>query len=262
MPAGRGRQTRPRWSAGTARVEGSPPSPAPNPAAGSSWDYRIRRPETSGCQTERCLVPRVWQKRGTGQGEFPRLPAATLPRSVRLPQLTLKPMFRPLGRAAQLTFLGQHGDEGTDELVVVVGSPLVIDLQRGDKSTNNPHTAGRQKGELKANRGQRTGLPGPAHRPGRLEQEGTHLPAQLRPMHNWDSLHPSSDASTVHKGQLGRGEGEQGRNPARPWSRDPPSSCQRRCPAVAQLQRSTFFLKLAAAAAPGASACPGGSSAP
>lgn len=28
-----------------------------------------------------------------------------------------------------LTFLGQHGDEGTDELVVVVGSPLVVDLQ-------------------------------------------------------------------------------------------------------------------------------------
>lgn len=36
----------------------------------------------------------------------------------------LLPTLLPL-----LTFLGQHGDEGTDELVVVVGSPLVIDLQ-------------------------------------------------------------------------------------------------------------------------------------
>lgn len=78
-------------------------------------------------QTERYLVPRVWQKQRSGQGELPRLTAAALPRSVRLLQLNLNPMLHPLGRTAR-TFLGQHGDEGTDELVVVVGSPLVIDL--------------------------------------------------------------------------------------------------------------------------------------
>lgn len=43
-------------------------------------------------------------------------------------------------------------------------------------------------------------------------------------MHNWDGLHPSSDASIFHKGQLGRGKRGQGRNPARPRGTDHPSS--------------------------------------
>lgn len=47
-------------------------------------------------------------------------------------------------------------------------------------------------------------MPGPAHRLRRLKQEGTHPSAYLGPVHNWDCLHLSSDASMFHKGQLGR----------------------------------------------------------
>lgn len=97
-------------------------------------------------QTELYLVPQAWQKQGAEQSELPRLPGATLPCSVRLPQLNASLTLHPLSHRAQLTFLGQHGDEGTDELIVIVGSPLVINLQRDDKSTNGCQGGRRAQG--------------------------------------------------------------------------------------------------------------------
>lgn len=37
-----------------------------------------------------------------------------------------------------LTFLGQHGDEGTDELIVVVGPSLVVNLWEKRMKTVQP----------------------------------------------------------------------------------------------------------------------------
>lgn len=198
--------------------ERSPPCLTQNPLVGSSWDYKIRRTWSAAPQTECYLVPQAGQKQRAGQGELPRLPAAAVPCSTQLPQLNLNTTLCPLGPTAQLTFLGQHGDEGTDELVVVVGSPLVIDLQRDDKSTSNPQMGGREKGELKANRAKNWHA---RHSPQAKKTRAERNPPP-KPVHNWDYLHPSSDASIFHKGQLGRGKGGQGRNPARPWGRDSP----------------------------------------
>lgn len=136
-----------------------------------------------------------------------------------------------------------------------MGSPLVINLQR-DKSTNNPQAGGREKAEFKVNRGQRTGMPGPAHRLRRLKQEGTHLPAYLGPGQNWDCLHPSSDASMFHKGQLGRCEGGQGKHLCRG------RHLCRLSPISADVHPSALSPSPRLSVLPRAAVCPGESSAP
>lgn len=94
-------------------------------------------------------------REGAGIADARARPSLSHPKPTQLP--TAEP--EPHALFPHLTFLRQHGDEGTDELIIVVGSPLVINLQTERRFIRN-YRWGREKGELT---GLRTGVvPGPA----------------------------------------------------------------------------------------------------
>lgn len=94
-------------------------------------------------------------REGAGLADARARPSLSHPKPTQLP--TAEP--EPHALFPHLTFLRQHGDEGTDELIIVVGSPLVINLQTERRFIRN-YRWGREKGELT---GPRTGVvPGPA----------------------------------------------------------------------------------------------------
>lgn len=95
--------------------------------------------------------PRTGRKREQGWVSFPGPQLLLCHAQCGSPNSTVGGPQLTEPHAARLTFLGQHGDEGTDELIVVVGSPLVVNLQRDDKSTNNPQIIHKQVAGRKDN---------------------------------------------------------------------------------------------------------------